>query len=277
MNRIDAPVLAYLLLEICKVESKALFCKINGEQPAVHHVVETKQLVEQVKAYCTLVGWSEAEKGADAALHYLTQPMLTYSAMQVVLNRLKADVTAALDAREFVVVQADRSGLIDAKSPFGEDVERAFPSASRDISEGLNCLAVECPSAAVFHLMRAAEVGLRALARDRGVEFSDKPLEQKEWGQILTNLDSKVKSLRERPNSDWKGATAKDEQVRYFAEIVQELRSFNDCWRRHVSHADPTAFYDRDQALSVKNHVETFFRKLALKISESTASPEIRD
>lgn len=171
-----------------------------------------------------------------------------------------------------VAVKSDRVEFCDKDSLFGEQASKAFPSSGRDVSEAGNCLAVEVNTAAVFHLMRAVEFAVRSLARDRDVSFKDKPLEDKEWGQILSALEGKLSDMRQASRQLWVSSEVRDTQIRFYNEVVQELRSFNDAWRRHVSHADVNAFYDRDGALSIFNHVKSFMQKLSSKVSEDSVT-----
>jgi hypothetical protein len=117
--------------------------------------------------------------------------------------------------------------------------------------------------------MRASEVALRALAVDRGVSFANKPIDQQEWGTILSQLDSILTKLRGDDLKKWNKPELKDIQIRFYSEVIQELRGFNEAWRRHLSHAREDAFYDRDYAMSVLIHVRKFMQKLATKISET--------
>jgi hypothetical protein len=198
------------------------------------------------------------------------------AALMVEARNAKDTVLRELKARKFLRVALDRGAFLDKENGFGPDVAFKFEDAKNDIREAGNCLAAECGTAAVFHLMRVAEFGLRALARDRRVEFADKPLEQKEWGQILPNLESKIRVMRDldRPKWQWPDTVVREAQISFYSDVTQELRAFNDVWRRHVSHADSHAFYDRDQAISVWNHVRAFMEKLSSKVSASSITPE---
>lgn len=191
-----------------------------------------------------------------------------------VLNGLKISFIGGLRKFKFLTVGQEDSGYLDQRHLFGEEVARAFPSSERDIREGGNCLACGCSTASVFHLMRAAEFALRALARDRDVHFKDKPLEDKEWGTILGALEGKLTTLRAANRNNWLRSEARDAQIVFYNEVVQELRGFNDAWRRQVSHADTLAFYEPDTARGIFKHVRTFMQKLALKISEGFGTPE---
>jgi len=196
------------------------------------------------------------------------------STAHTVLNSLKGQFVTGLGNITFIAVKEDQAKYLDNDCLFGVGVSEAFPSSARDLQEAGNCLGVECGTAAVFHLMRAVEFALRTLARDRKVAFSDKPLEEKEWGHILSSLEVKVSDLRRADRRQWPSGAIRDEQIRFYGEVVQELRGFNDVWRRHVSHADQSAFYEWDTALGIFKHVRTFMQKLAGKISEDRVTSE---
>ena len=132
----------------------------------------------------------------------------------------------------------------------------------------------ECNTAAVFHLMRAAEVSLRAIATDRQVSFANKPLDQQEWGTILGALEGKLKDMRLADGKKWKDPSFKEAQIRFYNDAVQELRAFHEAWRRHISHADMQAFYERDDAIGILKHARTFMQKLSTKIGENTVMLE---
>ena len=60
-----------------------------------------------------------------------------------------------LKDRKFIKVCDDAESYVDNGKLLGDQVSKAFPSASAELREAGNCLAVECHTAAVFHLMRA--------------------------------------------------------------------------------------------------------------------------
>jgi hypothetical protein len=184
---------------------------------------------------------------------HIHRPMTDVSAAQAHLHAFNVAVLDGLKDMVFLRVAEERSEFLDADDLFGVAVATAFPSSVNDIREAGNCLAAGCDTASVFHLMRAVEFALRALARDRSVIFKDKPLDEKEWGQILSSLEAKLSELRQAPRTNWSSGDARES---------------------HVSHADAHAFYDGDQARSVFNHVRALMRKLAIKISEVSATPE---
>ena len=61
-----------------------------------------------------------------------------------------------------------------------------------ELDEAAKCLALGRSTAAVFHLMRAMEVGIRSVARCLGIPDPLKPAERN-WGSILKpDLNSKL-------------------------------------------------------------------------------------
>jgi hypothetical protein len=151
------------------------------------------------------------------------------------------------------------------KAPFGDDVYNAFPSARFDISEAGTSLACGCNSAAAFHLMRAAEIGLWELGRDRQIPLASAgKIEFTEWGKIIGKLETAVQAIQKWPNTP-----AKEDAHRFYNSALVEIRAFNDGWRRHIAHVrtNQQELQD-DETLALWGHVSRFLSQLAGKISE---------
>ena len=241
--------------------------------------VETSALAgicDAVKQFCEEYDYDTcrdiASITADRLHRTATQ---TPAVIEAEARNIQTLLSREVHYQKFLWISKSKSEYVDNDNLFGRAVTDAFPSSSRDIREAGNCLAAECGTGAVFHLMRACEFSLRALARDRDIEFKDKPLDEKEWGQILDVLESKVGKLNRADRALWVDSKARDMQLRYYSGLVQELRSFNVAWRRHISHADVRAFYDAEEAMGIFNHVRTFMQNISERISETTITPEI--
>jgi len=153
-------------------------------------------------------------------------------------------------------VEGEQERLYEAKQLFGADVANRFPGAQVDIEEAGRCLALDRPTACVFHLMRVLERGLQALARDLGM-----PKEQMErnWQQLLQDIEAKVKA------SPFKTASEKEARSRR-AAAVAHLRNVKDAWRNDVIH--PRDTYTVEQARDVFNHCRALMVSLAGFVSE---------
>jgi hypothetical protein len=157
---------------------------------------------------------------------------------------------------------------------FGGNVSHAFPSAKMDIGEAAKCWALGRNNAVVYHLMSAAEFGLRALARDRRVEIKNQSgnqtlLEFAQWGAILGELQKKIDSIK-----NWPATPARNEAQQFYSDAIASARGFNDGWRTHISHARSKESQD-DETAALIGHVKRFMMKLSEKISETKFTDEI--
>lgn len=204
----------------------------------------------------------------------ITEPLVNTAYIAAVLGELHLDIDKELMKRKFVLIEPQRSKYAEADQLFGSLVYKAFPSARSDIREAGNCLAVGAGTAAVFHLMRAAEVALRVLAEDRNVQYPDASASSKQVGDLLSALDGKLAAMRKADAKQWPSKDSKDKQIMFYHTAVAEFRDFNEAWRKHMAHGHEGAFYDPFVATSIFNHVCNCMNTLARVISENSITPE---
>jgi hypothetical protein len=139
-----------------------------------------------------------------------------------------------------------------------------FKTARRDIAAAVDCYASGQNTACVFHLMRIAEYGLRALARERRVRLpKQRPIEWATWEAILQQLDKEVKKVANR-----KPGPARTKALEFYQGALGEFGAFKDVYRNEVMHA--REFYDEHRALSVLLHVREFMERLSSRIGEES-------
>lgn len=177
-----------------------------------------------------------------------------------------------IGARQFFVLSDRTESYFERANLFGREVSEGFPSACFDIQEAGSCLATDRSTAAVFHLMRVAEWGLRALCADTGLlRIKNKskggtvrytPISYVDWEQMLSQLhpkiDAKINRLRR--------GKVKQQSQEFYYPLLQDLRAFRDAWRNHVMHT--RAIYTVDDALAILNHVKRFMRSLSTRVKE---------
>jgi hypothetical protein len=173
--------------------------------------------------------------------------------------------------RSFVMVDPDHQSAIENEQWLGDSVLKAFPSARMDIREAGNCLAAECPTAAVFHLMRVTEWGLRALAVDLGLlrVLKDRkkrkyvPLPWSDWEHILSQLpdkiDTRIVKLKPGPR--------KQALQEFYYPAIQDIKAIRDAWRNHVMHTRRE--YTVADAKAIREHVQRLMVTLAARVAES--------
>jgi hypothetical protein len=143
----------------------------------------------------------------------------------------------------------------------------AFPSAKLDIEAAVDLYALGHPTASVFHAMRVAEMGLRALAKERRVTFTDKPTEWATWQDLITQIGVQYKA-------QWghaKRGPERDAALDFYAGALSHFEGFKDKYRNAVSHARKR--YETYEALIALNHVRDFMNGLSGKIGEKTRKP----
>lgn len=169
----------------------------------------------------------------------------------VQIRELQENLLTELAQPRYLVIPPDRAALIEEKAPFGEGVTELLPAATTDILEGVKCYALERWTAAVFHLMRAAEHAVRYLARGVGVEH----VEEKDMGQLIQETHDKHRALSSR-----------DSEKKWSADALASLDLFKDAWRNPVNHARDD-HYTEERARDVFNGTRALMQSLAREVA----------
>lgn len=153
----------------------------------------------------------------------------------------------------------------DPPSPlFGVEVHSQFPSAVYEIEEAAKCLAVGRSTAAVFHLMRVMEVGIRAVARCLGVPDPIKAV-GKNWGMILKNVLAARTAKSSASPKEW---LCPDDEA-YFDAVYATLDAVRNAWRNTTMHVENK--YTDEEAEHILIAVRSFMMKLAARMDEQGA------
>lgn len=142
----------------------------------------------------------------------------------------------------------------------------AFPGLKSEIFSGVDCYALKHPTASIFHLMRVAEHGLRALAAERKIRTigKKKPIEWAAWQEILTHLER----ARQEIGSTWKAGAKKDAALGFYSGALHCLHSFKDKYRNLVTHVRKT--YEMEDAAKVMRQVRDFMNDISMRVGETT-------
>ena len=192
-----------------------------------------------------------------------------YGELQHGLKQLRDLIESEIRKKHMMVIPDDLAKYYKAKRPLGKAVYDSFPSARFDLTEAGNCLACGNNMAATMHLMRASEVGLWELGRDRQIPLAKSgKIEFAEWGSIIKELEDAVKLVQQWPNSQ-----LKEKAHKLYNHALVEIRAFNDGWRRHAAHVRPEPKMEDDEVLALWGHVTRFFGALTPKIGEGKYMP----
>jgi hypothetical protein len=174
------------------------------------------------------------------------------------LKELREAVFTDLRKRRFVRIEDSAGVYYENSELFGDLVSQRFPKAAYDIREAGTCHAAGCHTACVFHLMRVAEHGLRALAKRLKVP-RPKTFELKTWEELIRNVEQKIDEIAKKPRTLRR---AKD--LEFYNAAAAQFRYFKNGWRNIVMHS--RASYDEPRAMIVMVHVRDFMQHLATRL-----------
>lgn len=168
------------------------------------------------------------------------------------LHMIRINFTSQMQSRLILVVETRHAHFLTSdEPPFGRRVEDVFPTVSEEVSEAAKCLALQRPTAVVFHLMRAMELAIQRMAR--ALECGNP--EHKAWGVILSDMNAKIQKMpRGRARDEWSAS-------------LSHLYHVKQAWRNDTMH--PKATYTETQADEVFRAVRSFMSHLAELVAES--------
>ena len=271
MNKFDIPDMLNLMGNLSGLEAFYDSLKIVGKGGTPQTGDQLKRpiaIIEGLRTFFNYHGMPDCEQSANSAIGQLSQILTDVSAAAAILLSFRESVIRNLKRRQFVLVPEERSEYLDHPHLFGEQVSYAFPLAKNDISQAGNCLAVECCTACVFHLMRVVEHGIRALANDRDVNISKGPIELATWEQLIKELEKSEAAIQQYPKT-----LAREAQLNFYHGAMIEVRAFKNKFRNSVMHTRDE--YDLHEAMSAFTHVRTFMQVLSEKISDHSRTPTV--
>jgi hypothetical protein len=184
------------------------------------------------------------------------------------LTDLNGDIHRELAKHNFFQVRVGGEQYLESGNLFGNDVFENFKSARKNIKDAGNCFALGLYTACVFHLMRVAEHGLRALAYDRRIKVPRGPIELATWDDIIKELEKVESAIQGYPKT-----LAREAQFEFYHGAMMEFKRFKNLFRNRVMHARED--YDAHDAKGAFDHVKEFMVILAGKISENKRTPLI--
>jgi hypothetical protein len=230
--------------------------------------------INLLKAECEKYELKETSRQIDNA-SYLKSKVLyplidrSYTILFTIMTNLNVTLLKELESRKFLWVSDQLTEFYEKNDLFGEEVNDRFPSARGDIKEAGNCLVAGCNTAAVFHLMRVVEWGLRALAYKFGpktmkelVKKKGNPISYEQWGEILKEVELRIKAKV----GTMKRGQAKQSTEEFYYPLLQDINAFNDAYRKHIAHTRRE--YNQVEAESIFRRVKDFMNRLSGRVRE---------
>jgi hypothetical protein len=143
-----------------------------------------------------------------------------------------------------------------------------IPDAVEDIKRAGNCMAFDLNTAAVFHLMRVTEFGLRTLAVSLGVtKVGPRDLDFVTWSAIIDQLNPIIETKLKGLNKVSIDRTEDEARARYRG-LLKDFQYLKDSERNPLFHV--RKHYDAGDEPAVEGvylHIHEFMRRLAEIIS----------
>jgi hypothetical protein len=165
-----------------------------------------------------------------------------------------------LQFRHFYRYPQAKAMMVAMAEPEWKTITDAFPNSKEDAMAAVDCFALGHPTASVFHSMRVAEHGLRAIARERRLKIGkNKPVEWATWQDIIRELDKEITAVGNKT-----AGKAKDAALEFYSGARADLNGFKDQYRNLVMHV--RAKYDELQARRAIQKVHEFMERISAKI-----------
>ncbi|MFF0949085.1 hypothetical protein ACFYE9_15795 [Rhizobium leguminosarum] len=227
-----------------------------------------KNVVTEIEQIAASNGLTSTQQAAARTREFLSQAPLDnpqFSGLVMTaancgtMFRHLTDITSRIrddcNARIYFQIAPENARLYQPIKPhFGEEVERVFPIAIDDIAESGKCLALDQGTAAVFHLMRVVEAGLRALAADLGIPYAPS------WEAYKKQLDKILDT------NNYANLSADQKAKRpFYQDALGDVVAIKIAWRNPTMHIVKS--YDTKQAAVVWSATESFMRHVAANLS----------
>jgi hypothetical protein len=193
---------------------------------------------------------------------------LTWPELRSELQVLQQSIEADLEKRWFFFVPADDVKRLQDSAKLWTAIFAEIPDCKPDAAEAIDCLMFDRHTACVFHCMRAAEYGLRYLAKKtkttRALRHKQRrqPIELADWTAIMTAINNKIATLRSRARISLKHS----ERLALYSDAADHCGYMKDIWRNRMAHARKP--YDKTEAVRCLGRVEGFMHFAVTELSQ---------
>ena len=194
--------------------------------------------------------------------HLITRKLvITYKAIPNWIQDIAVTFRRELSLMKTFCVHETKIGYFDLNlQTFGEKFSTAFPSSTYEIDEAEKCYALGRSTACVFHLMRAMEIGIRAVARSLGIADPVKGADRN-WGAILKKIKDEIDRRNGANPLLWQ---PHDKDL--FENVYVSLDAVRVAWRNTTMHVENK--YTDDEAEHIFISVRGFIKKLVSRMDE---------
>lgn len=258
---------AFSVLEVLRTRTESLHHDpdLNAEVTSGERRLACDAIMDAEKALKKM-GLDGPLSGMMQAKMPLNRPSLLRRELGMVLDTVRGAFGDEMRKQLFFRYSEEKGRAVEKAEVEWRLVITAFPSSKDDIVHGVDCWASEHNTAAVFYMMRVAEVGLRAVAKERKIKLKrDKPLTHAQWGEIIQEIDKEVKRIELTASA----GPNKDAAVAFYSGASSHARALKDRYRNRVMHAREA--FSEYAAADASFHTKSFMSGLAEKLNEKSS------
>jgi hypothetical protein len=193
------------------------------------------------------------------AISRLRRREYTSTSLAMALRDLRSKLNRRLNEVKFARIPEWAVEYFEQEQLFGEGVSNAFPEAHADIKAAGNCIAAELYTAAVFHLMRVAELGLRRLARKLKAKVTrdgkTQPIEYTVWDHVITACHNRIKAAR-----TLSPGVKREAALMRYSDTADHCLFMKDIWRNNTAHTRRP--YSQHEAIAAYGRVRDFIQSV---------------
>jgi hypothetical protein len=194
----------------------------------IRHLIEQlteMKLTMTVKSVCAL-----QEAGANANAEFLKH----------IVSEIQGRLGDELEEKLIFCIR-ENAEYFEPKEPlFGVDFQNKFPTNGIfELDEAGKCLALSRETAAVFHLMRLMEIGIRATAKSLGIPDPIKPSDWN-WYQILKRMKDENDQRSAGKTKRWTVPGDRE----FFESAYASLDAVRVAWRNPTMHIENKYTFD---------------------------------
>lgn len=280
MRQFEFPSFAFAVHELTKYIFLAM-CHAEDETIHPHVATEMRFVIDLLGKHTRQLQLKAAHKRAtkELPLALLVYGNPTWGRMRNEFQVFWEILQPELAERRGVCIEIAKAKHLDGllgdpgapikqkkANPVWAQIWKQFPAAQADCEEAVYCYALERDTASVFHSMRVAEIGLRALARRMKIKLpKNKRLEWAQWQEILREMSAKTDLITRTA----KAGPAKDALLEFYNGAIGQFYGFKDEFRNQVMHVRRT--YDDFDSERALVRVRDFMEKLAGRINQKGA------
>jgi hypothetical protein len=237
-----------------------LAAKIKSSGPAAAQI---GRILDELNRSLDVLGAKLTKILLARVITQLALETLTWSQLSDLMDELDSRLKDELLFPKLLVIEENKLEYFESSFPiFGAEFETGFPTAAFELDEAAKCFALGRPTAAVFHLMRIMETGIRAIADCLGTPPPTKDAERN-WGVMLRRIKEELDRRTAARPPLWGVSSDKD----FFYEAYASLDAVRVAWRNTTMHVEKT--YPEDAAEHIFGAVKGFMSALASRCDET--------